>query len=216
MGWKMDLTDQTPESVEREGKLESDWYVMAIDDAYLDAKSSEQVFEFTIKRGIVTKNRYAGDKHFERLKNPDLVVEQAQNVNRKKNYCWASRLGVIPAAAYGQEAEVEWEQAIGKEVVLKIKRREWDKDGKSGVKSECEFDIFPPDHEKIPADVRTALGLPPSRKAAAGSETAPPATSPIFGDAGPTAAHVPPGANGAASAGVGAAAAAPAFDVSDL
>jgi hypothetical protein len=226
MGWQLDMTDQTAETVEREGKLEADWYLCVLDDTHED-KNGQQVFELVVKKGLVTKARYADERHFERLNNPEYGKdEQAQRFLKKKANCWASRLGLLKQNAFGRVVNVEWEDCIGNAYVLKITHRQYaDKDKLTGQPTgamqtavECGFNLFPPDHEKIPEEVRKGLELPPVRKALHNT------ASPIYSDQAATGSTSGAAQNGAtggavltdAGAGAGGADGTPVIDTSDL
>jgi hypothetical protein len=195
MGWTLDMTDQTRETVEREARLEEDWYVGVLDDTHEDAKSGQQVFEFVVKKGLKTKVKYAGERHFERLSAPDLVEEKTEKFHRKKAICWASRLGLLKDDYFGRQVGIEWQDAIGNDYLLKIEHRKYpEKDrvtgqptGAMAVQVSCGFAVFPLDHEKIPDEVRKGLELPPARKTK--DEAA--ANGPPPGGAAPSGAGTP-------------------------
>jgi hypothetical protein len=195
MGWTLDMTDQTRETVEREAKLEEDWYVCVLDDTHEDAKSGQQVFQFVVKKGLKTKAKYADERHFERLSAPHLVEEKTEKFHRKKANCWASRLGLLKDDSFGRQVDIEWLDAIGNEYLLKIEHRKYpEKDrvtgqptGAMAVQVSCGFAVFPLDHDKIPDEVRKGLELPAARKNkddAATNDTPP-------GRAAPTCAGAP-------------------------
>lgn len=157
----VDLTDETPETIDRGRSVEAGWYKCVLDDVYDDSKNGDTVCEWKVMEG-----KYRDAKIFDRLRDPALATEgKHAEMSLRRIKVVASRLGLIKTDAYGQQADIDFMDAIGQEAVLQVKHRKYkDKDGNEQEIDGVDFaGVYPLDHEKIPADVRKALGLPPAK-----------------------------------------------------
>jgi hypothetical protein len=189
MGFRLNLGGQTPDAVEKEQYAPPGWYRVALCDVAENNDNGDLELEFEILDG-----NHKGLKIKERLKNPDFAEdEKKQKSAVDKGMKWAGRLGALGKDDFGRDGvEPDFMSCIGKEYVLELERREFT--GKDGTKKQFTgptyLGVYPVDHEKIPAKIRTELRLPPPRKAvaanssgsnAAGSGTPPTAAGPQAG-----------------------------------
>lgn len=194
MRFNLDLTRDTAATVEQGSYVPAGWYFASLDDVDDDTKSGKTVLVFVVSNGPSvlehskpdpkdTKGKkrlieyeaqpngpHASRKVFERLSDPDALEGDAVNTATKKIKVHASRLGLLKPEHFGQQADLDFADAIGASVVLHVVPNEYTNNGGELVKaSQLAFDgIYPRDHDKIPAAVRAALGLPPGKNAGTG------------------------------------------------
>lgn len=181
--WDLDLEGWDEEDLEKGGMLKQPgWYQAVVTDISEDSKTAGVVV-FTFE---VTHGPHKGSKVFDRLWPPDLAedADKAEK-SRRRAGLYASRLGLLEGRA-GEARKIDWEEALDREVVLQVEvNRYKDKETDQWVTNGVKLDyagVYPPDHPKIPDDIRKALGLPKARnKGAEGGE----------GEAG-NGARVPP------------------------
>jgi hypothetical protein len=162
----VDLSQDTPETIDRGREVENDWYSAVVHDVGEDPRNGAVLFEFKVVAGMETKGKYAGAIIVERLFDPDLAdTEQKREMGVRRQKLFASRLGLLAADAYGHQASGDWMDGVGKAVVVQVDKQSYtDAQGEKKEFTSVKFaGIFPPDHEKIPDPVRQALGLPPAR-----------------------------------------------------
>jgi hypothetical protein len=165
----VDLSQDTPETIDRGREVEPDWYAVIVHDVGEDPKNGAVLFEFKVVAGMETQGKYAGSIIFDRLYDPDLAdTEQKREMAIRRQKLYASRLGLLATDAFGREASGDWMDAMGKSVVVRVERRSYtDSLGEKKEITGVRFDgIYPPDHEKIPDSVRKSLHLPPAKLSA--------------------------------------------------
>lgn len=157
MGWKINLGNDTPESVDALQALPG-WYKSTLESASEDGKTGAMILDFRI-----TGPSFAGAHVKDRVWNPEYANEEKKiDATDKRAKAVMSRLGLLSKDEFGREVEVEFEEAVGKEFVLKVIQDDFEgKDGKNVEKTGLGYlGMFPTDHPSIPPDVRVKLGLP--------------------------------------------------------
>lgn len=168
MGFQFDLDlsgKESIEQVENGDRVPPAWYRASCSDHYEDeAKGGgEYVLEFEIAGGM-----YDGKKLYYRFKDPAIVEdEKKQRTAANRVGLLAARLGLIDQGALGKRAALDFDKAIGREVVLHVTDQKTDRGNYVGIDY---GGIFPLDHEKIPDDERKRLKLP--AKGAGGGSSA--------------------------------------------
>jgi hypothetical protein len=163
MEFDLDLTDvQNEDQMEAGDRLPVGWYKATLTDFYDDHnKEGSSVFEWTVDGGV-----FDGQKTWDRCTDPASLDDPAkQKTALKRIKLLANRLGLVKKEDFGKPGvHVNFADAINAAMVLEV--QEWsNKDNPSKKGTSIAFDgVYPPDHEKIPADVRQRLGLPPARK----------------------------------------------------
>lgn len=154
MGFRVDLSQETANTIEAGSTCPAGFHRAVVDDTFMEDSSGDQIFEFHVVSGSGR-----GSVVRERLFNPDNSGDEKQqkrSLTRVKLF--ANRLGLVKSEDFGKpDVELDFLQAIGKEVVIEAIHKPGDK----GVFVNTQWDgIYPLDSEKIPAAVRAALGLP--------------------------------------------------------
>lgn len=158
MGFKLDFSNDTPEKVDSGGRIESGWYRAILDDVYEDHSNNDTVFKYVIQGGV-----YDGMVVWERLSDLDQVDDdksKAVIISKAKNR--AKRLGLLGDDVFGSEAEIEFADAIGKEVILQVESEYKDKN--TGQMVSCSprpgyAGVWTEDHPKLPIVAKKALGI---------------------------------------------------------
>jgi hypothetical protein len=157
MGWKLNLKDDRYDDLGN-AKPTIGWYKATIDDVKENSETGNMEFDFRI-----TGPTIGGAVHKEFLNNPELQsTEKATAYAIRKSKDWAKRLGLLTREDEGREDfEAEWANAIGKEVVIRLKDGSYTAgDGSRRERVEVDWAPFPLDHQGVPADARQLLGLP--------------------------------------------------------
>ncbi len=156
MAWEVDFTDQTPETMDAV-RPDPGWYNAEVVDTKEDPEKGDMHVVFKI-----LGPRFIGAQHTEYLQNPAYSrTEQATVISARKLGTWALRLGLATKADAGTRKELDWSKAVGVRVVLHLKEDAYTgSDGKTKTPLRCDWAPYDLLHEKIPADVRSALGLP--------------------------------------------------------
>lgn len=192
--YELDLsTAPTREAAEAGDRPPVDWYTADVTDHYEDHNDEcGYILEFVIKRGARSGDAFTGKKLLYRFRSPGHAEyagdAKKQRTAQNRIQMLASRLGLFGDDALGKaNVAVDFDQTIGKAAVVQVAERK----GDTATFTEISYSgVFPPDHPKIPKEVRAALSLPPAREdkgAAAASKTAPSSN-------GTTHAAVPPAA----------------------
>lgn len=159
----VDLTEDTPDSLDRPSNVEPGWYLCDLDDVVDDPKSGATVFHWK----VLSPAKWKGAVIFDRINDPSLSDKDnaAEMINRRAKLL-GTRLGLInPQKDAGGQKELDFMDAIGKQSVIHVELRKYkDKEGNDKEITSVKFDgVYPPDHEKIPDVVRKGLELPPAR-----------------------------------------------------
>jgi hypothetical protein len=157
----VDLSEDTPDTLDRGRDVEPGWYKCALEDVFDDTKSGATVFEHRILEG-----KYKNARIFDRINDPALATkDNAADVIMRRVKLLAVRLGLLKADACGQQKELDFVDAIGSTVVVHVEHRKYqDAQGNNKEITSVKFDgVYPLDHEKIPEAVRKALGLPAAK-----------------------------------------------------
>jgi hypothetical protein len=160
--FSVDLTQDTPDTLDRGRDVEPGWYRCDLNDVYDDAKSGATVFEYKVLEG-----KYKGAKIFDRISDPALATnDNAAGMIMRRVKLLGSRLGLLGADACGQQKELDFVDAIGQTVVVHVERRKYqDQQGHDKEITSVKFDgVYALDHERLPEAVRKELLLPPARK----------------------------------------------------
>jgi hypothetical protein len=216
----IDLTGDTPETIEAGTQTPPGWYHARLEDIYDDEKTAGVVvFKYKVLSG--NGGAWTGRYVFDRVGDPDAAEgENAADFIRRRIKLLAKRLGLLDDERIkaGGQAELTWYAALNKEVVLNVKRRSYDeKDRATGQKTGNRREIVGVDFagvypigyplDKLPKDCPTDMRRLIS---ATGSADTGPATT-----AAP-APHRPAAAAGATPPAAAPRAQANAFDFSDL
>ena len=158
----VDLSEDTPDTLDRGRGVDPGWYRCDLDDVYDDSKTGATVFEYK----VLEPAKWKGTKIFDRVSDPEQADrEGAANMIMRRVKLLGSRLGLLKADACGQQTELDFMDAIGQQVVVQVEHRKYkDKEGNDREINSVKFDgVYPVDHEKIPEAARKVLGLPPAR-----------------------------------------------------
>lgn len=165
---ELDLSGfKTEDEIESAGRLSPGWYRAQVHDHYENSQKPGQcVLVFQIQEGD-----HAGFKSDYRFEDPSYETDPAKQKRAMQRVMMlASRLGLINKQQVGKAGvSIDFDAAIGKDMVIQVtSRNSKDQFGNPVIYVNIAYEgVFPPDHPKIPADVRTALGLPPARAGAA-------------------------------------------------
>ena len=143
--FNLDLRNETTESVDAFGKVPDGWYHLVLVNVEEDDEKAALVFLFEISEGP-----FKGSKLRDWLHDPDFA-EKNPEFHRRKASMYASRLELLSADDMGKEVEIEYENAVGKEVVAYIATRNDYNEIKMGQ-------VYPSlDHPKCPAEAKHTL-----------------------------------------------------------
>lgn len=176
---ELDLTGQeSREQMEAGDRIAVGWYRGVVDDHLDDRNNDGQYMLVCRVEGAgydpAAKRPIAGfdgkkTKYF--FSDPRTVDADKQKKALDRVQMLASRLNLVRDDQLGKPGvAIDFDQAVGTAIVFQIEVNTWDeKDelgqvvGKKSTHRIAYAGIYPPDHEKIPADVREALKLPPAR-----------------------------------------------------
>lgn len=163
--FELDLSGYTDrDQIEAGDSVPVGWYRTSLDEHYEDAnKEGQFVFVFKALGGL-----YDGKKLFYRLQHPGYIDDQKKaQYARSRIGMLASRLGLIGDDDLGKSnMGVDFDKAIGQEVVVRVVEQKGREEGARAFIGIGYADVYPPDHPKIPKDVRALLQLPPARESA--------------------------------------------------
>lgn len=149
----------TIDELERGGKCTAPgWYSAVVEDV---ARKNDEKIDLVFQ---VAAGPWKGSCVWESLYLPGYSNDPKKEKNGlKKLGMAAQRLGLWDGQSRPMRAN--WVEAIGKPVVIEVARRSYT--DASGADKEIVgltfAGIYPPDHPKIPDEVRKRLGLPPAR-----------------------------------------------------
>lgn len=179
----LDLTGLTEDDLERGGSVEAGWYRTIVTDAFEDAKNPGTiVLKFAVVGGPFDKYEIV-----ERLFHPDNSEDaEKAKVAGRRMALFAKRLGLLGTADFGQAVRLDWSNALGREVALKvIKRKYKDKNGNDRDGVNVDFaGIYQLTDERVPAEMRQGGG----GGSVAASSSAPPGANGATGHDGARAA----------------------------
>jgi hypothetical protein len=217
----LDLTGETPETIEAGSQVPPGWYHNRVEDVYEDEKNpGGTVFKYKTLGG----NGGAWDARyiFDRLGSPAAAdSENGAEFLRRRTKLLAKRLGLLDDACIraGGQVELDWHDAIGREVVLHIAKRSYDERDKTtgqrtgnrretvGVAFDGVYPVGGYPADKLPRDCPTDM-----RQLISGGGPAPAAPSTPAAPAARAAAAATPGTPAPAAP----RAQADGFDFSDL
>jgi hypothetical protein len=182
---QLNTTIAAPTTLDEEessgGVKEPGYYKVILDDVK-ESEHLEGALDFYFK---VTVGAYKGSVVRDTLNDPNYAKnENASAVSARRLRLYAGRLGLWDGKP-GDAINVNWPDAIGREYVVHVVADTYKKDDQTRTSYKPDFaGVFPPDHPKIPAAVRTALALPPARAGAADGKAATPAAAVTTGGAG--------------------------------
>lgn len=157
-GWDLNFAGQTIDDVDKSGGNPPDgYYRVKADKVEHDPEDGSMKFSFKITHGVQSGRIVRG-----KLSNPRFAEtpEKAKTIADRAKI-WAVRMGLVPKDAEGKTANVDFTQAIGRDLVVKVKTRTFD-----GNKGKVEFQeveyagVYPLDHHDLDGPTRTALELP--------------------------------------------------------
>jgi hypothetical protein len=156
----LDLTGVTDlKQIENAGRVPPGWYRVSVTDHFEDTqKEGTLVWEFTITGGA-----FDGKKLFFHPNLPSCYPDDPDKAKKAADRLSSLglRFGLITDADKGKAVGVDFDRTMGMDMVVKVNER---KGTEGGIFWEIGYlDVYPPNHERIPKDVRAALQLPPAR-----------------------------------------------------
>lgn len=137
------------------------WYKVVVEHVKRNDRYGSFDFEFVITEGV-----YKGGKIYQSLQLPGLDNDPDKEKKKVERLgIWAERLGVWDGKPTGK-IRLAFAEAIGRNVVVKIQHRKVANNDTGEEKDYYDLgweNVYPPDHPKIPDDVRQKLRLPPAR-----------------------------------------------------
>lgn len=156
---EVDLSEDTPEGLEKVDGLPPGWYRVTCMDLSVDARSNALVLKFEVMDG-----EHAGGTISERLWDPAKADDATKkDMSRKRRLIFAKRMGLIGDNDFGkQNVGIPWDDAIGKSVAIQVKERKYkDKDDNEKVARNIDFGgIFPLDDQRVPEELRGVATAP--------------------------------------------------------
>lgn len=164
---EIDLTGiGNPDEAEA-NRIPPGYYLAEVTDHFEDQKSDyagSYRFEITLKGATF----FAGRKLNYNYSDPGQISDPKKADGAKARVrMLASRLGLVKADDFGRAVPINFDDAIGAQLVVQVEARP-SKDDLAKVYANIAYaGLFPLDHPDIPAEVRTAIGLPPAREKSA-------------------------------------------------
>lgn len=149
MPFDLDLTNETPESMDAFGVAPAGWYYITLEDVD-ESEPERMTLHWKISQGPFT-----GSKVRDWLHDPEFVEESKQGFHRKKAAMYASRLELANGSNAGQIVSFDPARAIGKEVVAELAIRTSDRGEFNEIKMGALYPNL--DHPKCPSAAKTAL-----------------------------------------------------------
>lgn len=178
MAVKLNLSGkQKLEDLDRPNNVEPGWYKAKVADTRMNEDESAEIITFAVVGG-----RFDGCLNDMMLVHPNVAGEKVTNEHEREKkieqatrriQAIAYRLGIITKDMLGSEVDIEFANAMGREVVIDCESREYTKkDGTKGTAVGIKYlGVYPLDHEDIPDDVRKDLRLGPARVTHAGGHS---------------------------------------------
>ena len=137
------------------------WYKVVVEHVKRNDRYGSFDFEF-----IVTEGVHKGEKIYQSVWLPGGNDPDKDKKAIDRLGIWAERLGIWDGKPTGK-IRLAFAEAIGRSVVVKLQSRK-STNKETGEEKEY-FDlgwegVYPPDHPKIPDEVRARLRLPPARQ----------------------------------------------------
>lgn len=163
--WDIDFTGTTVADADRDNALAPDgWYRAKLIGTSDDNDNGSKILEFQIIYGPL-----AGKKIREYLNSPKFAHSEAgAEFAKRKAKCYSARLGLVDESANNRTVSLLFGNAIGKEVIIKLTTRKGEKKDFQGI----DFDIYPPKHPSLHADIYPKVGLVAPPEAPKGDEKA--------------------------------------------
>lgn len=170
---ELDLTDyKSPEQAEAGEFVKPGWYRAVVSNHVGNDEKGEYRLEFTVQGGVYDGKKisyYFADPRF--MDDDDKIKKAKARIRMI-----ASRLGLISDDAYGNKANLDFDNAVNRPAVIEVEANTYDlKDDMGNVIGQKKNNrisyagIYPPDHLDIPQKVRAELKLPAAKgKASAG------------------------------------------------
>jgi hypothetical protein len=160
VAWNLDFTTESADAVDKSvGYLPEGWYRARLIAASDEMESGAKKLTFE-----VTYGPHTGRKFTETLNNPTLIddTDKAKTALQRARI-FGIRLGLIPRNTVGVVAPADYEMAVGREVVVRMKHRTFKgNDGQMKEFTGLDFSgIYEFEHPDVPKEVRPSLGLPP-------------------------------------------------------
>lgn len=163
--WNLDFGGQTIDAVDKSAGTPPDGYYRAKLHEVVPDDDGRLEFKFKICHGIQTGRTLSG-----KLNNPQFAdTAEHRDSATKKARVWAVRLGLVSKESEGKVAAVNWNLAIGREVVVNVETTKYEKkDKNTGAKTgvwttwqEIKYaGVWPLDHVDIDGPTRASLDLP--------------------------------------------------------
>ena len=160
------------DAAEQGDRIPAGYYLAEVADHFEDTKSEYPgSYKYQLVLDDSAGKVLAGRKLFFGYSDPSNIDDEKKKSNAMTRCrMLASRLNLIAADGYGKQARVNFDNAVGQKVVIRVVRKP-DKKDPTKVWSEVDYDgVYPLDHPDIPDADRKRLNLPPARpKGAKGS-----------------------------------------------
>lgn len=169
---EMDLSDYTPDNVEKTDGLPPGWYRATIKVVSIDERSGALLFRFEVMDG-----EHEGSHISERLWDPKRADSPDKaDMSRKRRVLWAKRLGLLAEADFGKPGVVvPWDHAVDRVYAIQVKERKYkDSSGTEKVAYNIDFGgVYSLDDQRVPEELRgepgaafagTAAGTPANGK----------------------------------------------------
>lgn len=154
---EIDLSDYTPEGVEKVDGIPPGWYRAMVADVSIEDRTGALLVKFE-----VTDGEHQGAHITERLWDPKKAdsPDKAEG-SRKRRVLWAKRLGLVTETDFGRPGvRIPWDAATGKFFAIQIKERKYkDKDGNERIARNVDYaGVYSLDDQRVPEELRGQAG----------------------------------------------------------